>query len=469
MISLAKSLLQRDFGNVVQKVCSCLLDHGRLPLCTLIQKTRLSAKQTKEALFILMQHSIVYWTDPFYQVQIEMILARMLGPKIILYAQRNHSKETGALVKHLFLNGIVPVESILSQNPKSFDWLKEKQLISQVENLNSPIAFKIQSASAVEFAPSSATSTEGQRKRKLNNVTADPAEQPKKQKLPQTQEQWKGYIRLNYPKFIQFQRQEFLLDHIQRKYNESARIVLATIFEQAPNTERGVLSIFQLTQALREKPPLAALQEFNASTLPNYIDLLVEDSCKVLVRAETSALAINERALDAFYRLRMIQSVVHAHFGAEALRILNLLHQTANALDDKLVCKHALLPMRQARDLLVRLMQWGMVASQEVPRTPDHMPSRTFFLWRFNLQKASNALFDHCSQALERLHQRCTVEYDASALLVAKTMRKDVQENPELLSAGEREALQVLYQTLNRLECSQMGNAVMLFCLNKVH
>jgi|TARA_B100001142_G_C14333655_1_gene655062 DNA-directed RNA polymerase III subunit RPC3 len=47
-----------------------------------------------------------------------------------------------------------------------------------------------------------------------------------------------------------------------------------------------------------------------------------------------------------------------------------------------------MIPVKDTRELLYKLLKAEYVQIQEVSRTSDHAPSRTFFLWRVDLARA---------------------------------------------------------------------------------
>ncbi|EHA8589143.1 hypothetical protein COCNU_scaffold008269G000030 [Cocos nucifera] len=58
-LKLAVSLITAHFGDLVAKVCSCLLRRGTLTLQEIIRFTELSSSQVKNCLLVLIQHNCV--------------------------------------------------------------------------------------------------------------------------------------------------------------------------------------------------------------------------------------------------------------------------------------------------------------------------------------------------------------------------------------------------------------------------
>jgi DNA-directed RNA polymerase III subunit RPC3 len=76
-----------------------------------------------------------------------------------------------------------------------------------------------------------------------------------------------------------------------------------------------------------------------------------------------------------------IDAVVRERFGDEACRVFRLL-LLKRQLEQKQVADSAMLPVKETRELLYRMFKEEYLELQEVAKTADHAPSRTFFLWR---------------------------------------------------------------------------------------
>ena len=56
-------------------------------------------------------------------------------------------------------------------------------------------------------------------------------------------------------------------------------------------------------------------------------------------------------------------------------------------LEQKQVADSAMLPVKETRELLYRMFKEEYLELQEVAKTADHAPSRTFFLWRVSARQ----------------------------------------------------------------------------------
>jgi len=79
--------------------------------------------------------------------------------------------------------------------------------------------------------------------------------------------------------------------------------------------------------------------------------------------------------------MKEIEAVVRERFGGPACRIFRLLLLKRN-LEQKQIAEMAMIPVKDTRELLYKLLKAKYVQIQELARTMDHAPSRTFYLWR---------------------------------------------------------------------------------------
>ena len=85
--------------------------------------------------------------------------------------------------------------------------------------------------------------------------------------------------------------------------------------------------------------------------------------------------------LTALRRGLQVDAVVRERFGGPACRIFRLL-LLKRQLEQKQIAEMAMIPVKDTRELLYKLVKVEFVQLQEVARTADHSPSRTFYLWR---------------------------------------------------------------------------------------
>ncbi|RKP23698.1 hypothetical protein SYNPS1DRAFT_24233 [Syncephalis pseudoplumigaleata] len=161
---------------------------------------------------------------------------------------------------------------------------------------------------------------------------------------------------------------------------------------------------------------------------------------------------------------RAVESVTLERFGNAACRILKLL-QARGKMDERQVSRLAMLPMKDTRELLQALSLHGFAELQEVPKSADRAPARTFFLWYVPIDKCYRVLSRNALRALANIRQRRQEEREKRGALLAKSDRLDVKENASLLSEGEHAMLRELQATLYRLGRAEMDLVELIIAL----
>ncbi|XP_062367698.1 DNA-directed RNA polymerase III subunit RPC3 isoform X2 [Cinclus cinclus] len=90
-----------------------------------------------------------------------------------------------------------------------------------------------------------------------------------------------------------------------------------------------------------------------------------------------------------------LESIVEERFGSRCARIFRLLLRKKH-LEQKQVEDFAMIPAKEAKDMLYRMLSENLVSLQEIPKTPDHAPSRTFYLYTVNVMAAARMLLHRC-------------------------------------------------------------------------
>ena len=99
---------------------------------------------------------------------------------------------------------------------------------------------------------------------------------------------------------------------------------------------------------------------------------------------------------------------------------------------------------KDVRPLLVALSADSLISIQEVPKSADRNPTRTFYLWYVDLQKAFSVILCGVYKTLYNAMARRRAEQENSevAAVLDKSERSDVSQDETLLTRHEREVLQ---------------------------
>ncbi|CAD6942865.1 unnamed protein product [Tilletia controversa] len=160
-----------------------------------------------------------------------------------------------------------------------------------------------------------------------------------------------------------------------------------------------------------------------------------------------------------------LKDVVGEKFGPAAVRVIGVLLEKGK-LEEKYISKLGLLSLSHTRHICARLFESSLLGLQEVPKSNDRQPGRTFFLWYVDLPSAYAWLLEGMYQTLARLGERRGEELRRERALVNKVERTDVAASmTALLSAGEKAAWEALQESLARLAVAEQRVASEAFVL----
>lgn len=122
----------------------------------------------------------------------------------------------------------------------------------------------------------------------------------------------------------------------------------------------------------------------------------------------------------------LLKSTVEKVFSSREARIIGVLRREGK-LEEKHISKLALLSLGDTREACSRLFSCSIISLQEVPKSSDRNPQRTFFLYFLDYSRALAWLSDHIYKTHSRISQRRAFEQQREETLLAKTARTDVQ------------------------------------------
>ncbi|NWZ87576.1 RPC3 polymerase, partial [Poecile atricapillus] len=164
----------------------------------------------------------------------------------------------------------------------------------------------------------------------------------------------------------------------------------------------------------------------------------------------------------------LIPPLLH-RFGSRCARIFRLLLRKKH-LEQKQVEDFAMIPAKEAKDMLYRMLSENLVSLQEIPKTPDHAPSRTFYLYTVNVMAAARMLLHRCYKSVANLMERRQHEMRENKRLLEKSQRVEailasmqatgaeaaqLHEVEEMITGPERQQLETLKHNVNKIDASE--------------
>eukprot|EP00271_Cylindrocystis_brebissonii_P015050 TRINITY_DN3697_c0_g1_i2.p1 TRINITY_DN3697_c0_g1~~TRINITY_DN3697_c0_g1_i2.p1 ORF type:complete len:488 (+),score=133.77 TRINITY_DN3697_c0_g1_i2:156-1619(+) len=178
--------------------------------------------------------------------------------------------------------------------------------------------------------------------------------------------------------------------------------------------------------------------------------------------------AINMKQIVALAKLREVEAMIALRYGAAGCRIFRLLHLKGQ-LEQKQIGEMAMVPLKEARELLYRLLQDEYLLLQEIAKSADRAPSRTFYLFRLHLPAAFHTALDHLCLAASnvrlRLKHEIAQEQEVMALLEQRPAGGAAAAGALQLTAAQRQQLERIRKVAAVLEASllKLDSAIMLF------
>jgi len=149
----------------------------------------------------------------------------------------------------------------------------------------------------------------------------------------------------------------------------------------------------------------------------------------------------------------LVESIIHQKFGASSARIFRLLGMKKQ-LEQKQVGDLAMIPPAETRERLYRLLAGNYVHLQEVPKSSDHAPSRTFYLWGVKYDKVTEALLEEMYKTIRNLKIRLQHHLQQSQDIIQKKAEEIQAHKGMSLSEHEKESLERVQNIEDQLENS---------------
>ena len=458
-------------------------------MVTLVQLTGLSGKLVREALFVLIHHSIVHFSQntsttstntatssisiAIYRLDLDAILNRVAYGEIVAKVAEKCSFESADLLLEIMVAGRFKVTTTTFSESK----------IDALKGLFEEGIIEIVSPEMCQFStdptnPISVAVSDGN-KRKLDEEALFPSVKRTKTGTEEV------FIRFKAKEIIyRYIFTEKIVENVSRRLNSSAGKVIETILSLS--TDNLMTSVtfntFQLSQNLPKDLSLPLESSSSgggglgsSSPLLQYLHLICQnfDYLQAQTSLGANAFIFDIQKASRHLRLMLIESFIRSRFGLPSARIFRIL-LSKKMFEERQISKVAMITSKEVRERLYALLNVGLVQLQEVPKSADHAPSRTIFLWSVPekanyLQPSKSGLFRVFSSklivGLVNLRDLIVLERRKHSQLLEKVERSDVANNLELLSSTEQKQLTDLKKTLKVLtvKIDQVFNEFIIF------
>ncbi|NXS25150.1 RPC3 polymerase, partial [Mystacornis crossleyi] len=425
-LRLCSLLLQEHFGEIVEKVGNSLLRTGPRPLRLLVGDTGLLPDQVKKALCVLIQHNLArYEAQPRgsveYEARSERILRILRYPRYIYTAKTLYGDPGELLVEELLLHGHLTMSRAIarvadrltetmedgktvdcSEVSGTFARLADTHFIRRCPTVpESPRSAKAPPPPAPVIAEKDAyvvprlglvgkgkrrhscdEEEEGEHKAKRQKREGGTSETPPDDGI---------YWQVNLERFHQHFRDQALVSAVASRTDQTGSEVVRTMLRMSEVTTASGASHTQPLSSNEIFRSLPAGYNIGKQALDQYLALLADDPLEFVGKSGDSG--------GGTYTVSILWGELAVPrpetFGSRCARIFRLLLRKKH-LEQKQVEDFAMIPAKEAKDMLYRMLSENLVSLQEIPKTPDHAPSRTFYLYTVNVTAAARTLLHRC-------------------------------------------------------------------------
>lgn len=137
--------------------------------------------------------------------------------------------------------------------------------------------------------------------------------------------------------------------------------------------------------------------------------------------------------------------------GTRCARVVRILAWVGNC-DEKMVSDRAMIPLLEARQMLTRLWNSGLIDVYPVARDNQRTASRSMYIYRFDFAAVRVKIIGDCYKSMFNLLRTLKEAKRRAHFVLEKAERSDVKGNEDkYLTAGEQEALKQVRKKEDRV------------------
>ncbi|KAI9064257.1 hypothetical protein FKP32DRAFT_1626167 [Trametes sanguinea] len=525
---LCTEIVRSVFGPLTATVASVLLTHGRLGFPQLVRFTKLKPRTVRAAILILVQHNLLWHAQSeeegeAFEMNIDECLTRLRYGRYVWLAEQLYGKSGADIVQLVLDHGKLRPPDIIAQL-SIYDPVKAPAVVSQTLHKLVEEAYLKPSTILSHFSPrDKLIQYETEEKRKISGFPTarevreakevavarlkreeEEAEQigmkrkardhsHKSSKRKAVEEELEVddevYFRVNCERFNVHIRNKLIENTASERFNEYAGAVIRATLKATEAKQRKLsdvrsdptsfasvamhlpddvdLAAGLVLQSSKKQPTMTLIKEYlgilasadNPTAAGRAASFVSLGGSRVQVEFEIIAKRLQRRVLEAVARER---------HGDEGVRIMRLLLDTG-MMDEKQISKIGMMAPKDVRPLLSAMSAESLVSLQEVPKSADRNPTRMFYLWYVDLQKASAVQIRNLYKTLYNIAARRQAEQDEPLLkaVLEKRQRSDVSQDEErLLTRNERELLAEWEKKREKLTVLEMRVEEAVFILH---
>ncbi|KAG6557419.1 hypothetical protein Mapa_000688 [Marchantia paleacea] len=547
--NLSCDLIHTHFGELVEKVCRCLVYKGPLVLAEIARYTEMNASQLRNCLLVLVQHNCVQGFKIFqeavgpnppkvltsYLGLTDNILHRMRFPKFLSIVRDELGEEAEALLEGLLEHGRLTLEQVVQRAAaragkaetevelplkQTFAALVRSHYIERCPASEPTVAPKVvEPPKKVPRGPSSkgraakvaaiknlesdydrivsvAAALDTERFRMPSSLeevgeTGDgdvsmtdpvvPGQKRKRDALAMDAktmaivDEKEVLWRANYEELIRKLRHQACVAQVKTRIDAAAGSVLAAMLEMTRSSETtskqqvsAPLSMTVIMQAVTMTPEGRTM---TMERIRGALHQMAQETIGFITRTGEggSSYIINMHKIIELGRRNEVEAIVLQRFGRESCRIFRLLMMKGQ-MEQKQIAGMAMVQLKDARELLYRLLKEQYVVVQEVAKTAEHSAQKSIYLWNINWDTVKLLVLDDMYHAAANLQQRLSheLEQEQEVLELLKQIQAAKAAGAEThvtLTQRQHEQVKRIRRVASILEASllKLDNAILLF------
>ncbi|WBW70911.1 DNA-directed RNA polymerase III complex subunit Rpc82 [Schizosaccharomyces osmophilus] len=205
-----------------------------------------------------------------------------------------------------------------------------------------------------------------------------------------------------------------------------------------------------------------------SKVLVQHLELLADTALKFITRVGNRGMG--EWKIDFAYLTNMLRAVefeniLDEKLGDRATRLLRIIKDKGK-IEEKQLANMALLRQKDLRTVLQSMAEMGALELQEVPRSSDRAPSKTFYLWFHRSERAYSIFLDQLYEVIAKMFHRLRDERAQRSQLIDKAERIDIKgKEEEYLQKFEQAELKRLrsYEEKLLLQASRLDELILIF------
>ncbi|KAG0576372.1 hypothetical protein KC19_5G074800 [Ceratodon purpureus] len=455
--------VREDFGEEAESLVEGLLEHGRLTLEQIIQRTAAKAAKAEGEVANEVK-------ETFTKLVTARFIERCPSPEPWL-----NQKDPRELLSKVARGASKVRGPVLSAED-----IVQSEVVQRVIKAAAPLEtqrFQLPvSMAGLGVSDSDSQMAEGSQaseKRKLEALEMD-------MKTAAAVDEKEVLWRVNFEEFLRKMRHQTCVDTVKTELDIGASVVLSAMLQATRKDETSVrqhhsvpLSMDGITQAVWSTPDG---QHMPLERIRSSVQQLASDKIGYISRAGERAgpalggnsYSVNMHNIIEARQKSEVEGIVLQRFGRECCRIFRLLVRKGQ-LEQKQIGEQAMAP-KTVKALLYCLLKEQYVQVQEIARTSEHVARQSIFLWKADYQVVLHRVLDDLYHAATNLCLRhaheIRKEQEVLELVDQLDARKDAGSDAHVtLTSDQQEQVKRISRITKILDVSllKLDDTILLF------